>query len=149
MRRTGAELLVVGGHEETVAELLPFLPHRLQDKVAGTFVVDPSTMTPGQVRQRADQVAEASSTQGTRRRIGHLQEGVLGWKRELGRLLVAPGAMLVLLGLVVWLGGRLGLGRLPGDISVSRGNFHFYAPLGTCLLLSAVLTLVLNVASRR
>lgn len=36
--------------------------------------------------------------------------------------------MLVLVGLVFWLGGRLGLGRLPGDISVSRGNFRFYAP---------------------
>ncbi|HEV7864082.1 MAG TPA: hypothetical protein VGR20_15330 [Acidimicrobiia bacterium] len=59
MRRTGAELVVVGGHEETVAEFLPYLPHHLQPKVAGTFVIDPSTMTPGQVRERSDEVADA------------------------------------------------------------------------------------------
>jgi peptide chain release factor subunit 1 len=59
MRRTGAELLIVGGHPETVAEFLPFLPHQLQPKVAGTFTVDPATMSPGQIRQRADEVASA------------------------------------------------------------------------------------------
>jgi peptide chain release factor subunit 1 len=59
MRRTGAELLIVGGHRETVAEFLPFLSHELQPKVAGTFVVDPATMTPGQVRERADDIVGA------------------------------------------------------------------------------------------
>ena len=57
MRRTGAELLMVGGHQEVVAEFLPFLPHHLQPKVAGTFVVDPGTTSPGQIRERADEVA--------------------------------------------------------------------------------------------
>ena len=42
------------------------------------------------------------------------------------------------------------LGRLPGDISIERGNFRFYAPIATSLLLSVLLTIVLNVvASRR
>lgn len=59
MRRTGAELLIVGGHQETVAEFLPFLPHHVQPKVAGTFVVDPATMSVGEVRDRADEVAGA------------------------------------------------------------------------------------------
>jgi peptide subunit release factor 1 (eRF1) len=59
MRRTGAELLVVGGHEETVAEFRHFLPHQLQPRIAGTFVVDPGTMSPGQVRERADEVVNA------------------------------------------------------------------------------------------
>jgi peptide subunit release factor 1 (eRF1) len=59
VRRTGAEFIILGGHEETVTEFLPFLPHYLQPKVAGTFVVDPSTMTPGRVREQADQVADA------------------------------------------------------------------------------------------
>jgi peptide chain release factor subunit 1 len=59
MRRRGAEILIVGGHAETVAEFLPFLPHQLQPTVAGTFVVDPSTMSPGQLRERADEVADA------------------------------------------------------------------------------------------
>jgi peptide chain release factor subunit 1 len=57
MRRTGAELLMVGGHQEVVAEFLPFLPHHLQPKVAGTFVVDPGTTSPGQIREWADEVA--------------------------------------------------------------------------------------------
>jgi peptide chain release factor subunit 1 len=59
MRRIGAELLIVGGHEETVAEFLPFLPHPIRTKVAGTFTVDPGTMSPGQVRERADEIAAA------------------------------------------------------------------------------------------
>jgi peptide chain release factor subunit 1 len=53
------ELLVVGGHEETVAEFLPFLPKRLHARIAGTFVVDTRTMTPAQVREQSTQVVEA------------------------------------------------------------------------------------------
>ncbi|MDQ1490270.1 MAG: peptide chain release factor subunit 1, partial [Actinomycetota bacterium] len=59
VRRTGAELIIVGGHQETVAEFLPYLPHHLQPKVAGTFVIAPATMSPGQVRERSDEVAGA------------------------------------------------------------------------------------------
>ena len=70
-------------------------------------------------------------------------------EKELGRFLVVFGAVLVLIGLVFTFSGRIGLGRLPGDISVHRGNFHFYAPLGTCLLLSIVLTVLLRLVSNR
>lgn len=52
------ELVVVGGHEETVAEFLPFLPKHLHPRIAGTFVIDTRTMTPAQVRDRAREVAE-------------------------------------------------------------------------------------------
>jgi hypothetical protein len=65
-------------------------------------------------------------------------------ERELGRYLVAIGAMLVVAGIIFSLGGRFGLGRLPGDITIERENFRFYAPLGTCLLLSLLLTLLLR-----
>lgn len=58
MRRTGAELLIVGGHKETVAELLPFLPRGLSARLAGTFVIDPHTMSPGKVREQADAVVQ-------------------------------------------------------------------------------------------
>ncbi|RCS48246.1 DUF2905 domain-containing protein [Bremerella cremea] len=59
-----------------------------------------------------------------------------------------PGWLLILVGLlmvgvgVVWLwGGSLPwLGKLPGDIAVDRGNFHFYFPLATCIVLSLMLT---------
>jgi DUF2905 family protein len=61
----------------------------------------------------------------------------------IGRWLIAIGIVLVAVGLLwPWL-GKLGLGRLPGDIVVERGNFSFYFPLVTCLIISIVLTLIL------
>jgi len=65
-----------------------------------------------------------------------------------GRTLMIGGATLFLLGLLLTVGGRLGLGRLPGDIAVRRGSFAFFFPLGTSLLLSILLTLLLNVLVR-
>ena len=63
----------------------------------------------------------------------------------LGRLLITLGLLLVAAGLVVTFGGRLPLklGRLPGDIYVHGKNSSFYFPLATCVLLSALLSLVL------
>jgi hypothetical protein len=55
----------------------------------------------------------------------------------------------VVLGLFLALGPRIPfLGKLPGDISVDRGNVHFYFPIATGLLLSVVLTLLLNLFFR-
>ena len=69
---------------------------------------------------------------------------------EIGKLLVIVGGLIVVVGLVLTLGLRIPLlGRLPGDISVDRGNVHFYFPIVTCLLLSLVLTLVLSLFFRR
>jgi hypothetical protein len=72
----------------------------------------------------------------------------------LGRMLVLLGVVLVMLGGMLWLGGALGgkipfLGRLPGDIHVQRGNWSFYFPLTTSIILSIVLTLILAFLSRR
>ena len=62
----------------------------------------------------------------------------------LGRTLIILGLVIVLVGIVVSLAGKLPwLGRLPGDIAIKRENFSFYFPLGTCLLLSALLSLVM------
>lgn len=69
--------------------------------------------------------------------------------RELGRFLVVTGVMLILIGLFLTAGGRLGLGRLPGDISVSRGNLRIYIPLGSCILLSVALTILFWLFARR
>lgn len=64
---------------------------------------------------------------------------------ELGKLLVVFGLVLAGVGALLWSGvGRNWLGRLPGDIHYSRGNFSFYFPIVTCLLLSIVLTLILR-----
>ncbi len=69
---------------------------------------------------------------------------------DVGRLLVVFGVLLALAGVVLMLVGRVPfLGRLPGDIHVQRGNWTFYFPLATSLLLSVVLTLALYVINRR
>ncbi|HOB86466.1 MAG TPA: DUF2905 domain-containing protein [Bacillota bacterium] len=60
----------------------------------------------------------------------------------LGRVLLTIGGIIVLAGLLLLALGRLGLGRLPGDIFIQRENFVFYFPLATCILISAILTLV-------
>ena len=53
------------------------------------------------------------------------------------------GGVLLLAGLALTAVGRLGLGRLPGDLVYRRGNFTFYFPIMTSILLSIVLSLLL------
>jgi hypothetical protein len=68
---------------------------------------------------------------------------------EMGRLLMLAGAGIFALGLVVYFAGRVpGLGQLPGDITFQRGNFTLYAPLGTMIVVSLVLTLLINLIAR-
>jgi uncharacterized protein YybS (DUF2232 family) len=63
---------------------------------------------------------------------------------DLGKYLVLVGLLIAAVGVVLWSGfGRTWLGRLPGDIHYSRGHFTFYFPVVTCLLISAILTLLL------
>ena len=63
---------------------------------------------------------------------------------ELGKSLVIAGLVIAGVGMVLWSGfGRGWLGRLPGDVNYSRGNFSFHFPLVTCLLVSLVLTLLM------
>jgi len=68
----------------------------------------------------------------------------------LGRLLIAVGVLLIIAGLVVNFGGRLPirLGHLPGDISIQGKHSSFYFPITTCILLSALLSLVLWILRR-
>jgi hypothetical protein len=69
----------------------------------------------------------------------------------MGRLLISAGIVLVLVGLAVILVDRLGihLGRLPGDIRVEGKRGAFYFPIVTCLLISAVLSLIAWLFGRR
>lgn len=69
--------------------------------------------------------------------------------RELGRLLVVIGALLLLAGVALTAFGRLGLGRLPGDFIFRRGNATFYFPLMTSVLLSLLLTFLMWLFFRR
>ena len=63
----------------------------------------------------------------------------------LGRMLILMGIVLVVAGLFVTFAGRLPfrLGHLPGDIRIEGKNSVFYFPITTCILLSAILTLVM------
>ena len=71
-----------------------------------------------------------------------------------GKLLFGLGVVLLLLGGTLWLVGNLGgkapwIGRLPGDIVIERGDWKFYFPLATSILLSLLLTLILSFLGRR
>jgi hypothetical protein len=73
---------------------------------------------------------------------------------DIGRMLMILGLVLLVAGAVLWLGGAFGvripfLGRLPGDIHVQRGNWSFYFPLTTSIVVSILLTFVLALLSRR
>jgi hypothetical protein len=65
-----------------------------------------------------------------------------------GKVLIIAGLVLVVVG-VVWLAGeRLGLGRLPGDVVIERGNTRIYFPIVTSIVISIVLSLALWLFSR-
>jgi len=68
----------------------------------------------------------------------------------LGRTLMIGGIVLLVIGGLVFLSARLGLplGHLPGDIRIERPNFRFYLPLTSGLLVSLVVTLILNIVVR-
>jgi DUF2905 family protein len=69
---------------------------------------------------------------------------------ELGRTLVVLGGLVVLVGLALMLVPNVPwLGKLPGDILVKRERFTVYFPIVTCLVLSVVLTLIVNLFFRR
>lgn len=67
----------------------------------------------------------------------------------LGRIILTIGGLLIIIGLVVTMLGRFtGIGRLPGDIFIQRENFTFYFPLATTILISIILSLLLNLFRR-
>ena len=66
-----------------------------------------------------------------------------------GRLLLVAGIVVAAVGGFLALGGRLPFGRLPGDISVQGQGGGFFFPIVSCLALSVVLTVVVNLVIRR
>jgi hypothetical protein len=69
---------------------------------------------------------------------------------NIGRFLMLAGIVLLLVGGGVFLAGKFGLplGRLPGDIRIEGPNGSFYFPLATSILVSIVLTVLLNIILR-
>ena len=65
----------------------------------------------------------------------------------MGRILIVVGLVLVVVGLLISVG--LPIGRLPGDITIRRGNVSFYFPLATSVIASVVLTLLFMFLTRR
>jgi hypothetical protein len=63
---------------------------------------------------------------------------------EFGKALIILGIVIIALGVLFIFGGRIPwLGQLPGDIYVQRGRFSFYFPITTCIVISAIISLVL------
>lgn len=83
------------------------------------------------------------------RRYDRAMSGPLG---SLGRTLLVAGGVLAFTGLLLLVADRfpgLRIGRLPGDLAVERERWSFYFPLGTSILISIVLTLLLWIFGRR
>jgi Protein of unknown function (DUF2905) len=69
--------------------------------------------------------------------------------QQLGKGLIVVGAVLAVVGVLMVVGGKLGLGRLPGDVSIERPSFSFHFPIATSIVVSLVLTLLVNWLLRR
>jgi hypothetical protein len=67
---------------------------------------------------------------------------------EVGRILLIVGIVLVVVGGLAALGVRLPFGRLPGDIAIEGERGGFYFPIVTMIVISLILTLLLNVLRR-
>ena len=62
---------------------------------------------------------------------------------DIAKTLIFIGIMLTVLGIGFYFLGKIpGVGKLPGDIFIKKGNFNFYFPLTTCIILSALITLI-------
>jgi hypothetical protein len=66
-----------------------------------------------------------------------------------GKILILIGPGIIILGGLLWLFSRIPFaGKLPGDISIEKDNFTFYFPVTTCIIMSIVITVILNIVLR-
>jgi predicted phosphohydrolase len=67
----------------------------------------------------------------------------------IGKALIIFGLVIAVLGAIVWISSSIPfLGRLPGDIYIRRGNFTFYFPLATCIILSIIISILFALMRR-
>jgi hypothetical protein len=68
--------------------------------------------------------------------------------QQVGRTMIVVGLVVAALGVGLWALGRLGVARLPGDFSLAGKGWRVYLPIGTCVLVSVVLSLLMWALSR-
>lgn len=67
---------------------------------------------------------------------------------SIGKMILTLGIGLTIFGLMIMVGEKLGLGKLPGDIFIKKGNFTFFFPVVSSIIISLLLTLILNLLRR-
>jgi len=73
----------------------------------------------------------------------------MGELNLIGKMLIFLGIILIVIGAVLFLANKVPwIGRLPGDIYIKRGNFSFYFPIATCILISIIISAILWLLSR-
>ncbi len=70
--------------------------------------------------------------------------------QQIGKMLIAMGFFIAIVGILLIFAGKLNLpfGHLPGDITYQKKNITVFAPFGTMLVISIIITLILNIISR-
>ena len=63
--------------------------------------------------------------------------------QNIGKIVIALGLMITFVGIVIFVLGKLGLGKMPGDMKFGNDNFKVYFPIGTCILISVIMTLIM------
>ncbi|MCL0032912.1 DUF2905 domain-containing protein [Peptococcaceae bacterium] len=70
--------------------------------------------------------------------------------QSIGKIIFSIGILMVIVGGAMMLTGKLfNFGKLPGDIYIQKGNFTFFFPIATMILISIILTILLNILFRK
>lgn len=65
-----------------------------------------------------------------------------------GKFIIILGFILIIIGLLIAFGGKFGFGRLPGDIYIDKGNFKFYFPITSSIIVSVIISIILKIINR-
>ncbi len=68
---------------------------------------------------------------------------------EVGRFLITAGLVILAVGFLFLVADKLPIGRLPGDLNIEKNGFKLFIPVTTCILVSVVITLIVNFLSGR
>jgi hypothetical protein len=68
---------------------------------------------------------------------------------EIGRFLIIAGTVVIVVGVIFLLADKFPIGRLPGDLRFGNEKVRIYIPVATCILLSIIITLIVNFFSKK